>query len=184
MKIRLMFTLCVALLSVGISHAQSKLVVNATDGSQESIELTRKPTVTFGLYGNKVTVTYGTQTKTIDLQNLLFDGVNAESKELAIITFDYKTRIVVPLSELHSITQNIKQSSLLPELIAADPSVSIYSQALQLTGMADSLTHYVDVTYTVGTDSTGWDNRQLIMHIVTEYENVAYMPRRYYKFTA
>ena len=57
---RYLFFTCAMLLFVQLSHAQSKLVVNATDGSQESIELTRKPTVTFGLYGNKVTVTYGT----------------------------------------------------------------------------------------------------------------------------
>ncbi len=181
---RYLFFTCAMLLFVQLSHAQSKLVVNATDGSQESIELTRKPTVTFGLYGNKVTVTYGTQTKTIDLQNLLFDGVDAESNELVILKFDNQQPVAFKLSTLLSIVQEDETDQLLPHLIATDPSVSIYRQALEQTGLIDSLSHHVDMTYTVGADSTGWDNRALVIHTNTEYENVAYMPRRYYKFTA
>ena len=179
-----MFTLCVTLLSVSIGHAQSNLVLNAKDGSTENIEMTQKPVVTFGRYGDKVTVSYEGQTKTIDLQDMQVNGVDAESNELIILEFDNKQPVVFKLSTLLSIVQEDETDQLLPKLIASDPSVSIYNQALELTGLADSLLHHVDVTYSVGIDSTGWDNRQLITHIATEYENVAYMSQRFYKYTA
>jgi hypothetical protein len=179
-----MFTLCVALLSTGISRAQSSLVLNAKDGSAENVELAKKPVVTFGAYGDKVTVTCDGQTRTIDLKDLQASGVDAESNELVILKFDNQQPVAFKLSTLLSIVQEDETDQLLPHLIATDPSVSIYRQALEQTGLIDSLSHHVDMTYTVGADSTGWDNRQLITQIAAEYENVAYMPRRYYKFTA
>ena len=179
-----MFTLCVALLSTGISRAQSNLVLNAKDGSAENVELAKKPVVTFGAYGDKVTVTYDGQTRTIDLKDLQASGVDAESNELVILKFDNQQPVAFKLSTLLSIVQEDETDQLLPHLIATDPSVSIYRQALEQTGLIDSLSHHVDMTYTVGADSTNWNNQALITLVATEYENVAYMPRRYYKFTA
>lgn len=179
-----MFTLCVTLMSAGISHAQSSLVLNAKDGSAENVELAKKPVVTFGAYGDKVTVTCDGQTRTIDLKDLQASGVDAESNELVILKFDNQQPVAFKLSTLLSIVQEDETDQLLPHLIATDPSVSIYRQALEQTGLIDSLSHHVDMTYTVGADSTNWNNRALVIHTNTEYENVAYMPHRYYKFTA
>jgi len=179
-----MFTLCVALLSTGISRAQSSLVLNAKDGSAENVELAKKPVVTFGAYGDKVTVTYDGQTRTIDLKDLQASGVDAESNELVILKFDNQQPVAFKLSTLLSIVQEDETDQLLPHLIATDPSVSIYRQALEQTGLIDSLSHHVDMTYTVGADSTDWTNNGLVKQFAAVYENVAYMPHRYYKFTA
>lgn len=176
--------LCMTMSAANICRAQSNLVINSKDGSKESIELTLKPTVTFGVYDNTVTVTYGEQTKTINLQDLQFDSVNPDSNELVILTFDDKKQVVLPLSSLLSIIQRRVDDPLLPQLIASDPSVSIFNEALERTGLADSLKHYVDVTYNVSADSTNWNNRTLVKRITAHFENVAYMPHRYYKFTA
>ena len=55
---------------------------------------------------------------------------------------------------VHVIDHVIKASNdLLPALIEKNPKLSIFYQALRLTGMADSLMKYIDQTYTVDPDS-------------------------------
>ncbi len=55
---------------------------------------------------------------------------------------------------VHSIDNVISASNLLlADKIAEDSTLTIFSQALQLTGMADSLTKYIDETYFCGEDS-------------------------------
>ena len=55
---------------------------------------------------------------------------------------------------VHVIDHVIKASNdLLPALIEKNPKLTIFYQALRLTGMADSLMKYIDQTYTVDPDS-------------------------------
>lgn len=55
---------------------------------------------------------------------------------------------------VHVIDRVISSSSqFLPSIIEDNPNLSIFSAALRLTGMADSLTKYNDDTYTVDPDS-------------------------------
>ena len=55
---------------------------------------------------------------------------------------------------VHTLSSIIRPSSqYLPELIIANPEVSLFSSALILTGMADSLYEYIDESYTCGEDS-------------------------------
>lgn len=55
---------------------------------------------------------------------------------------------------VHVIDHIINASNeVLPGLIEDNPELTIFSQALKLTGMADSLTKYIDETYTVDPDS-------------------------------
>ena len=44
-------------------------------------------------------------------------------------------------------------NQFLPDLMEEDPQLTIFCQALRLTGMADSISRYLDETYTCGDDS-------------------------------
>ena len=55
---------------------------------------------------------------------------------------------------VHVLNNVITSSSLLlADKIAEDPSLTLFSEALQLTGMADSLVKYIDETYSCSEDS-------------------------------
>ena len=55
---------------------------------------------------------------------------------------------------VHVLDNVISSSSLLlPDKIAEDPALTIFSQALSLTGMCDSLVNYIDETYSCSEDS-------------------------------
>lgn len=73
---------------------------------------------------------------------------------------------------------------MLPDIIGQDKEATLFYDALIITHMADSLQKYVDESYTVGNDSVDWTNDRLVVHTGNEYDNVAYMEHRYYKFTA
>ena len=51
----------------------------------------------------------------------------------------------------------VPQSFYLPDLLAEDSTVSLFYEALMLTGMDDSLKQYIDKTYTCGEDSVNQD---------------------------
>lgn len=173
--------------------AQSQLVVNAADGSQTKIALGKKPVVTFGLYGDKVKISYEGKTKEMDVKDLKFEGVKADSKEMVIINGE-----MVPLAGIKSILQNSYEENAnhLANLIAKNPDVSIYYAALKATHMDDSIKHYVDVTYTWASDkdridSCTWTNPKLCIPAAKNlngvggsYDNVAYPEKRYYNYTA
>jgi hypothetical protein len=50
--------------------------------------------------------------------------------------------------------------------------------------MEDSLRRFIDESYSVGSDSIDWSNDALVTHTGNEYENVAFMEHRYFKYTA
>ena len=78
-------------------------------------------------------------------------------------------------------------NQFLPGLIEEDPNLTIFYQALKLTGMADSLNRYIDMTYSCSDDSVSKGIR-------VSYGTAngggsktppAYFPeRRYFKYTA
>lgn len=76
------------------------------------------------------------------------------------------------------------RSVTLPEVLGEDPNISLFYEALVLTHMDDSLRRFIDENYSVGYDSINWTNDALVMHTASEYDNVAYMERRYFKYTA
>lgn len=78
----------------------------------------------------------------------------------------------------------LSDNNMLPELLGEDDEVTIFYSALICTGMADSLQKYIDATYSVGRDSIDWTNDKLVMSTATEYDNVAYMEHRYYRYSA
>ena len=172
-----------------VAHAQSQLIVNTADGKTEKISLTKKPTVTFARYGEKVVVNYGGKRQELDVKNLQFNGITQESAERVIINLDGE-KIIVPLAQLKSITSApIGEADVLPRIIAQDSSVSIYYAALEATHMTDSIQHYMDMTYTWAAsehriDSCTWTNDRLCIPYGGGYDNVAYPDYRYYSYTA
>ena len=88
----------------------------------------------------------------------------------------------IPLSEIKSITMTRREHPLsLSVLLAKDERISLFVEALEATGMMDSLKVYRDMNYSVGPDSTGWDNDALVIHTAVEYDNVAFPEKRFYK---
>lgn len=89
---------------------------------------------------------------------------------------------------VHVIDRMLTASNqFLPDLMEEDPQLTIFCQALRLTGMADSISRYIDQTYTCGDDSvtkgvkvkysTGADGQANLL--------TAYFPeKRYFKYTA
>ncbi len=83
-------------------------------------------------------------------------------------------------------------TDLLPDLIAADSTLTLFSQALQLTGMADSLTKVVDETYTWGGDKKSLDSidsehPSILVRCTSgsrTYTESFWPAKRYFKYTA
>lgn len=75
-------------------------------------------------------------------------------------------------------------NDMVADLLSKDESVSIFYEALQITHMDDSLQKFIDPNYSVGKDSVDWTNDRLCIHTAVEYDNVAYMEKRYFKYTA
>ena len=92
---------------------------------------------------------------------------------------------------VHVIDHVINASNqFLPALMEENPNLSIFCQALRLTGMADSLTKYVDETYTVDPDSAV-GGKGFKVPYGTANDGTAskqcptwYPDHRYFKFTA
>ena len=75
-------------------------------------------------------------------------------------------------------------NDMVADMLSKDERVSIFYSALQLTHMDDSLQRFIDESYSVGSDSIDWTNDRLCIHTAVEYDNVAYMEHRYFKYTA
>ncbi len=92
---------------------------------------------------------------------------------------------------VHVIDHVINASNqFLPALMEDNPNLSIFCEALKLTGMADSLTKYVDETYTVDPDSA-WGGKGFKVPYGTANDGTAskqcatwYPENRFFKFTA
>ena len=75
-------------------------------------------------------------------------------------------------------------NDMVADVLSKDPDVSIFYEALQITHLDDSLQRFIDEKYSVGSDSIDWTNDRLCVHTAVEYDNVAYMEHRYFKYTA
>lgn len=91
---------------------------------------------------------------------------------------------------VHTLNAVLSTSAdLAPTVLAQDSSISLFYQALVLTHMTDSISRFKDQSYddarsaTFLQDSTDWTNDALVFSTASEYDNVAYMKHRYYKYT-
>lgn len=84
---------------------------------------------------------------------------------------------------VHTINKVMSASNMyLPDLMEEDSTISIFCQALQLTNMADSLTKYIDNTYSVSSDSVtkGVPGKRFGGKDMVAY----YKEKRFFKYTA
>ena len=92
---------------------------------------------------------------------------------------------------VHVIDHVINASNLfLPSLMEENPNLTIFCQALRLTGMADSLSRYIDETYTVDPDSALGGKGFKVAYgtagdgTSSKQTQTFYPSQRYFKFTA
>ncbi len=86
--------------------------------------------------------------QTISFINAAFDSLLTENSYSKNFLLDY---VIVELKDPIPVEQS---GSLLPDLIKQDPSISIFNEALKLTGLDNKLTKYLDNSYKIGSDST------------------------------
>ncbi len=94
-----------------------------------------------------------------------------------------KTRYSIPISDVDSLVYSSGTMDMLPELMKADPAISLFTEALYLTGINERLYWFIDTDYHIGADSVNWDNQALVKKIAPEYDNVAYPKQRRRAFT-
>lgn len=86
---------------------------------------------------------------------------------------------------VHVINNTIASSSLLlADKIDEDPALTLFSQALKLTGMADSLTKYIDETYACEDDSVYTGTMERCTSGSALYTRTFWVGKRYFKYTA
>ena len=110
--------------------------------------------------------------------NALVYYINKNSKMI-----DYNDSVTNGV--VHVLDNVISSSSLLlPDKIAEDPALTIFSQALSLTGMCNSLVNYIDETYSCSEDSV----HEGVMVRCTSgsalYTRSFWPEKRYFKYTA
>jgi len=76
------------------------------------------------------------------------------------------------------------KNDMITDLLSTDERVSTFYEALTWTGLENDLQKMIDENYTIGSDSIDWTNNSLVFSTASEYDNVAYMEHRYFKFTA
>ena len=116
--------------------------------------------------------------------------VSAQAQEMLYLNGD-----VVPLKDVVRMTTRRVKRSDFRQLLEKDQSIAIYTEALNATGIMDTLSLYVDMTYKWNSeqdriDSFTWTNDKLCIPVAKdanggggEYDNVAYPEKRYYNWT-
>lgn len=79
---------------------------------------------------------------------------------------------------------NSSSSMLLADKIAKDPALTLFSQALKATGLADSLVKYIDETYSCGDDSVHTGYMVRCTSGSAKYTRSFWVGKRYFKYTA
>ena len=86
---------------------------------------------------------------------------------------------------VHVLNNVISSSSLLlADKIAEDPTLTLFNEALHLTGMADSLVRYIDETYSCGDDSVHTGVMVRCTSGSALYTRSFWPEKRYFKYTA
>ena len=90
---------------------------------------------------------------------------------------------------VHIVNRMIQPTSdMIPDLIATDSTLTLFSQALKLTGMGDSLMRYIDETYQWGADKKSLDSLYNGVKVRCTSGSQLYTPsfwpeKRYFKYT-
>ena len=131
-------------------------------------------------------VSNDTYSKTNMLDQFLTISTDTENDIMTINATSVLTHVddSVANGVVHTVNKVVlSNTSLVSDFLTEDESAGLYMQALFATHMSDSLTRYIDENYSVGLDSIDWTNDALVMPTAAEYDNVAYMEHRYFKYT-
>lgn len=131
-------------------------------------------------------VSSGTYSKTNMLDQFLTITTDVDAEAMYINSNARLTHVddSVANGVVHTVNRVVLSSTeILADFLSGDENSSLYEQALRVTHISDSLAKYIDDTYTIGRDSVDWTNPSLVMHTAAEFDNVAYMEHRYFKFT-
>ena len=86
---------------------------------------------------------------------------------------------------VHVINNTITSSSmLLADKIEEDSTLTLFSEALRMTGMADSLTRYIDENYYCSDDSVYTGTMERCTSGSAQYTRTFWVGKRYFKYTA
>lgn len=137
---------------------------------------------------------------TTDVDNDTYDQLNMldrpltissqEAEDGSLLMLINKTAQIIQADDsvgngvVHTISSVINANNMMiGDALAADSSITLFTAALEFTHMSDSLLKFVDDSYSVGSDSIDWTNDKLVLHTAAEYDNVAYMKKRFFKYT-
>ena len=120
------------------------------------------------------------------------DSIIPEGQILPVYYINKKSIITHPDDSvangvIHTINRVIDlQNEMLPALLELDSTISMFADAVYLTGLDRKMQDYIDTTYHVGSDSIDWTNDKLVFSTANDNErdNVAYMEKRFFKYTA
>lgn len=84
----------------------------------------------------------------------------------------------------NTVSANSSVRMFLPDKIAADSSLTIFTQALQLTGMADSLVRDIDLSYSCSVDSVETGTMERCTSGSAQYTRTYWVGKRYFRYTA
>ncbi len=84
----------------------------------------------------------------------------------------------------NTVSANSSVRMFLPDKIAADSSLTIFTQALQLTGMADSLMKDIDLSYSCSVDSVETGTMERCTSGGAQYTRTYWVGKRYFRYTA
>ena len=86
---------------------------------------------------------------------------------------------LIPVANITKITASHQEHpQSLSILLKNDENIQLFTAALEATGWMEKLKCYADEDYSVGNDSTNWNNDKLVFLSAEEYDNVAYMRER------
>ncbi|MCQ2131743.1 MAG: fasciclin domain-containing protein [Bacteroidaceae bacterium] len=120
------------------------------------------------------------------------DSIIPEGQNTPVMRINKKSIITHPDDSVangvvHTIDRVIDlQNEMLPALIDQDSTATLFATALYMTGLDRLMQDYIDTTYHVGSDSIDWTNDKLVLSTANDNErdNVAYMEKRFFKYTA
>ena len=116
----------------------------------------------------------------------------AEGGEAKLVCYINNTSKLVQMDDsvsngvVHTINSVISTSNdMIGDVFKKDDNIKIFNKAFEMTKLKDSLfSKYLDESYSVSSDSTGWTNNALVYHTASECDNIAYPEKRFYMFTA
>ena len=85
---------------------------------------------------------------------------------------------------VHTVSSIIgADNNMIVDALREDSTISLFCEALLATHVDSLMTKFYDENYSVGADSVDWTNDLLCVHTAVEYDNVAYMKKRFFKYT-